>query len=144
MRGARVVIPLVSATAAAVMVGTASAATASDRASLTHGGRIAAGEPISAKVNVHQRFASISSVCFYFTFKDDLLDPAEEIIVTWDSGEFGQENPFDTPLSTVGVCDVDEQAIAQFLDGRQELSLSMESGSVRLARLDVVIDGVPS
>jgi len=145
MRSPRVPILVLSAIALLVLAGHASAAAFSDRASLSHGGRIGAGQSITAKVNVHEPFSTVDSVCFFFTFEDDLLDPGDWIQVTFDVGNFGQENGFEDPVSTVGVCLGDDPAMkAQFLDGRETFTLSMNVGTVKLAKLDVVVDGVPS
>jgi hypothetical protein len=138
---------LASATACLVFAGSASAATFTDKASLTRHGRVVFGQPISANVNLHTRFASISSVCFFFTLEDDPLDPGEELDVTFHAnvGGFGQSNIFATPLASFGICLVPDHSamIARFLDGKEKLILSMfSSGSVRVDRLEIVIDGV--
>src|ERR1700682_716663 len=40
------------------------------------------GDPALAAVNVHQKFVSVDSVCFAFTFSNDLLDPGDGLRIT--------------------------------------------------------------
>jgi hypothetical protein len=139
---------LASAAASLVFAGSAFAATFSDDASLTRHGRVVFGQPISANVDLHTRFASISTVCFFFTLEDDLLDPGEELDVSFHAniGSFGQSNSFQYPDDSFAFClatGLHDEAIALFLDGKEKLILSMfGAGSVRIDRLEIVIDGV--
>jgi len=134
-----------SAIASVVFAGSASAATLSDVASLTRHGEVVVGQPISANLNFHARFASIDSACFFFTFQGDLLDPGEAITVGFRGtvDTVGQENVFQDPLADVAFCVVPDVTgfLDHFLDGKEKLVLSMTNGSVKLAGLEVVIEG---
>jgi hypothetical protein len=140
---------LVSAAASLVFAASASAATFTDRASLSRHGRVVFGQPTGANVNVHMRFASISRVCFFFTLEDDLIDPGEELDISSRTGGelFGQTTPGQEPVASFATCITTgfHPKTALFLDGKEKLILSMfDGGSVRVDRLEVVIEGVPA
>jgi hypothetical protein len=148
MRRTSALVFLASAAASLVLAGTAVAATFVDSPRLTRQGIVVAGRSISANVNVHSKFTSISSVCFFVAFQDDLLDPGEIISFSFRGNVpvFGQENIFDEPLGSFATCllsGLHDQDIAPFLDGKERLILSMSSGSVEFAGLQVIVDGVP-
>jgi hypothetical protein len=110
---------------------------------------IAVGNPAVLKVNVHTKFASVESVCFAFTFKNDLLDPGEFLRVTPLSlfpslggpafFNFGSE-----PQATRTFCLVDPAFVSIFADGKEhKIELAMESGSVEIDHVDVTVTGSP-
>ena len=143
----RLLLVAASVAVCLVFASSAPAARITDRASLTRHGKVAFGEPISARVNVHTRFASIRRVCFFLTFEDDLVDPGEEWSVKFDAnvGEFGLLNTSENPVSGVSLCLVPFQSamMDRFLDGREELAVTMETpGSMRVAKLVVRVRGV--
>jgi hypothetical protein len=43
---------------------------------------VTVGDPALAKVNVRAKFSSVDTVCFDFTFVNDLLDPGEILLIT--------------------------------------------------------------
>jgi hypothetical protein len=138
---------LASAIASLIFAAGASAETFTDRASLKRHGRVVFGHPISAKVNFHARFASISRVCFFFTFRDDLLDPGEEWFLRFRAnvGGFGLLNTSENAVIGISLClaPAHNLMIARFLDGREKMVLTMQRpGSMRIGKLKVSIDGV--
>jgi hypothetical protein len=140
---------LVFVTASLLFAETASAATYTDRAKLTRHGRVVFGKSTSAKVNVHTRFASISRVCFFFAFEDNLLDPGEEWLVRLRAnvGEFGMLNTSQNSVIGIALCLVPDHnaMVDRFLDGKAKLIVTMERpGSMRISKLEVTIHGVPA
>ena len=138
---------LASATASLAFAGGASAGAFTDKASLTRHGEVGFDRQISAKVNVHRRFASIRRLCFAFAFEDDLLDPGEEWSITPRANKRGFEmlNSGDNPIIGVAFClDADYDSMPErFLDGREKLIIRMERpGSMMIRRLDVTVHGV--
>jgi hypothetical protein len=97
-------------------------------------------KPMSFTVNFGQTFASIDSVCFVFHFKNDLLDPGEEIIIFLaDTSGFGFMNGFDFPQSERTICGSEPRFVELFLDGHEDFVLKMTSGSVKIESLTVQI-----
>jgi hypothetical protein len=120
------------------------AATVTDRASLTRGGKVRFDAPITARVNVHMRFASVKRVCFAFTFKKNLLDPGEEWSLTPRLSGFEMLNATTFPISGVSFCLLPDNALVdRFRDGRAKLVVAMErQGSMRIGELDVTVRGI--
>ena len=114
---------------------------------------VTVGDSALAKVNVHAKFSSVDSVCFDFTFVNDLLDPGEFLRITPlklfpSLGGFGIQNVGSTPQAERTVC-VDSSGnpdvTALFTDGREnDLEIAMESGSVQIASLVVTVTGTPA
>jgi hypothetical protein len=133
------------AIASLAFAGGASAGAFTDKASLTRHGEVGFDRQISAKVNVHRRFASIRRLCF--AFKDDLFDPGEKWSITprGKTGGFEMLNAGDNPVIGVAFClDADYDSMPErFLDGREKLIIRMERpGSMMIHRLDVTVHGV--
>jgi hypothetical protein len=109
--------------------------------------------PVMARVNVHEKFSSVDSVCFEFTFENDLLDPGDFLQISPlalgppHSGP-GFENGGDAPQATRTLCLVAEfqpEFVALFTDGKEkQIELEMEVGSVQIASLMVVVAGTPA
>jgi hypothetical protein len=143
----RLPLLVISAAASLVFAGSAFAATVADRASLTRHGKVAFGEPISARVNVHTRFALIKRVCFAFAFEDDLLDPGEawSLRTRANMEAFEMPNAGVNPIVGVAFCLLPdhENVINRFRDGRAKLIVAMETpGSMRIDELEVTVRGV--
>jgi hypothetical protein len=139
---------LVFAIATVVFVPGAVAAPFTDVAKLPRDATITVEHPVSANVDVHERFASISSICFDFVFQDDLLDPGDTLSIFFKkgfTGGFGFRNVGTTPQAERTICLVadHDEFLARFFDGKEQLILTMDSGSVTVASLRVTIDGVP-
>jgi hypothetical protein len=131
------------------MSASATTATASVRLSQTS---ISVGAAALGKVNVHMKFASVESVCFAFTFTDDLLDPGDELVITplralpsLTGPAFF--NPGTTPEAERTLCltsALQPDLVSLFADGKEDqLEIAMRTGSVQIARLDVTVEGVP-
>jgi hypothetical protein len=109
---------------------------------------IRVGSPALAMVNVHSRFASVESVCFAFTFRNDLLDPGELLRVTPlalfpSMGGPAFSNAGTAPQATRTLCVADPDFLAIFIDGAERnIELAMESGSVEIDHVDVTVNGV--
>jgi hypothetical protein len=141
---------IVFATALAGVVlcapGLANAQTATARLSQS---TLGVGEPALAKVNVHAKFSSVDSVCFDFTFKDDLLDPGELLRVTPlavfpSLGGPAFFNAGAEPQATRSFCVVDPAFVSIFADGKEhKIELAMESGSVQIDHVNVSVNGSP-
>jgi hypothetical protein len=119
------------------------AATVTDRASLTRGGKITFDRPITARVNMHMPFASVKRVCFAVTFKKDVLDPGEEWSLAPRVNGFEMLNSSTFPISGVSFCLLPDNALLdRFRDGRAKLLVAMEpQGSMRIDELDVTVRG---
>jgi len=108
--------------------------------------------PVMARVNVHEKFSSVDSVCFEFTFENDLLDPGDFLTISPlelfppPTGP-GFENVGSEPQATRTLCMTAEfqpDFVAIFADGKEnKIELSMPSGSVEIASLMVVVAGTP-
>jgi hypothetical protein len=124
--------------------GLASAQTATARLSQT---TLGVGDPALAKVNVHAKFASVESVCFDFTFTNDLLDPGELLRVTPlalfpSLGGPAFSNAGTEPQATRTLCLADPDFTSIFADGKEhKIELAMESGSVEIDHVDVTVTG---
>jgi hypothetical protein len=92
--------------------------------------------PVEAEVNVHQKFSSIGSICFRFAFQDDLLDPGDDLEM--DIGGFF--NPTGEPQSARVFCPNPDQ-FSKFLDGKIDLTVITQTGSVTISSLSVTITG---
>jgi hypothetical protein len=143
----RLPLLVISAAASLVFASSAFAAAVTDRASLTRHGKVAFGKPISAKVNVHTRFASIKRVCFAFAFEDDLLDPGEAWSLRSNANVKGFEmgNAGVNQIIGVEFCLLPDHwsLINRFRDGRAKLIVAMDTpGSMRIDELDVTVRGV--
>jgi hypothetical protein len=109
--------------------------------------------PVMARVNVHEKFLSVNSVCFEFTFENDLLDPGDFLRITPlefyppNSGP-GFENGGSTPQATRTLCltaEFNPDFVAIFADGKEKkIELDMAVGSVEIASLIVVVAGTPA
>jgi len=113
---------------------------------------VTVGAPVLAKVDVRQRFSSVDTVCFDFTFQRDLLDPADTLAITpLEVGASlsgpGFMNVGAAPQSQRTLCipsSGDPAFGAQFADGAEnELEVAMSSGSVRIESLVVTVTGTP-
>ena len=143
----RLPLLVISAAASLVFASSAFAAAVTDRASLTRHGKVAFGEPISAKVNAHTRFAAIKRVCFAFAFEDDLLDPGEAWSLRSNANveSFEMRNAGVNRIIGVEFCLLPDHGslINRFRDGRAKLIIAMETpGSMRIAELEVTVRGV--
>ena len=106
---------------------------------------VSVGHPVLAMVNFGGPFASITRVCFRFTFIGDLLDPGDHMTVepvTVGNGP-GFENGGSGPESARSICVIPPDInIPPFLDGMEQIELRMEAGSVTIGSMNVDIDGV--
>jgi hypothetical protein len=129
--------------ASVVFATSAAAATVTDRASLTRGGRVTFDRPITARVNTHMHFASVKRVCFAVTFKKDVLDPGEEWSLAPRVNGFEMLNASMFPISGVSFCLLPGNALVdRFRDGRAKVVVAMEpQGSMRIDDLDVTVRG---
>jgi hypothetical protein len=135
-------------------VQSASAATFSDTAKLSPPATVTVDQSLIADFNVGAEFASISSVCLYFKFTRDLLDPGDLLLVAFlENGEEIGGGGFSIPIGstraqkTRTLCYVPEfhpETVSLFLDGSERVKLVMESGSVMITRLRLTITGVPT
>jgi hypothetical protein len=140
---------LLTLTAAIAAPGVAGSASATMRLSQT---AIAVGEPAYSRVNVHARFSSVDSVCFQFTFVNDLLDPGELLRITpldalpAESGP-GFQNVGTASLTQRQLClqsAFQPDLVALFADGKEGgIELSMDSGSVEISSVTVTVTGTP-
>jgi hypothetical protein len=119
------------------------AATVTDRASVTRGGKVTFDRPITARVDTHMRFASVRRVCFAVTFNKDVLDPGEEWSLAPRLNGFEMLNASTFPISGVFFCLLPDNALVdRFRDGRAKLVVAMErQGSMRIDDLDVTVRG---
>jgi hypothetical protein len=144
----------VAATTALVTLTAASAApgkdgTATMRLSQTV---ITVGDPATGSVNVHARFSSVDSVCFQFTFVNDLLDPGDLLRITPldalppESGP-GFQNGGSTSQTQRLLCltsAFQPELVALFADGKERrVELSMDIGSVEMSSVTVSVTGTP-
>jgi hypothetical protein len=130
----------------------ASAATFTDTARLPRDATLSPDHSLVTRFNVGTRFATVSSVCFFFAFETDLLDPSDGM-VRLSMLERGREvdaggflNPDTSPQATREFCYTPQfhpSIVALFLDGRERLKLEMDSGSVTISSLELVIEGIP-
>lgn len=148
----RLLIPMILVAAAALATpAVAVADTSSAPAKLSHT-VITVGDPALAKVNVHEKFSSVESVCFDMTFVNDLFDPGEILLITplqlfpsLTGG--GIENIGDAPQAERTSCldssfQPDETAL--FTDGKDKnLEFGMQNGSVQIASIVVTVTGTP-
>jgi hypothetical protein len=112
---------------------------------------VTVGAPVMARVNVHEKFLSVNSVCFEFTFENDLLDPGDFLRITplelFPVGP-GFENGGSTPQATRTLCltaEFNPDFVAIFADGKEnKIELAMVVGSVEIASLIVVVAGTPA
>jgi hypothetical protein len=113
---------------------------------------VAAGSPIAVNVDFGRRFSSIDSLCFTFKFKKDFLDPGDSLGVNFfgwgmGGGAFGFANVSgpSQPVRTVCVVDYGDSypniVLDAFLDGQQSGSIFMETGSVTIRSVTVVVNG---
>jgi hypothetical protein len=139
--------------AAAVLAApqTAAADTASASARLTNT-VVSGGNPALARVNVHAKFSSVDSVCFDFTFQNDLLDPGEIVLITplqlfpsLTGGGFEDVGP--GSLSERLFCyesAFQPDVTALFADGKdKDLEIGTQGGSVEIASVVVTVTGTP-
>ena len=113
---------------------------------------IAAGDPATGRVNVHARFSSVDSVCFQFTFVNDLLDPGELLRITPlgalppESGP-GFQNVGSTSQTQRLLClqsAFQPELVALFADGKERgVELSTDAGSVEISSVTVSVTGTP-
>jgi hypothetical protein len=89
------------------------------------------------------RFRSLDSVCLSFVFQGHLLDLGDSLTID----NFGG---FSVPAggssqSSRTLCTVyqNEQSLLQFLDGKQRLTITMESGSARIVSFAATAMGTP-
>jgi hypothetical protein len=131
--------------ASLIFATSAFAASVTDRASLTRDGKVTFDTPITARVNMHTRFASVKRVCFAFTFKKDVLDPGEEWSLAPRVNGFEMLNASTFPISGVSFCLLPDNALVdRFRDGRAKLLVAIKrQGSMRIAELDVTVRGAP-
>ena len=157
----RKLLPVITAAVVAVALSAASLIgpqmaaadilTASASAKLSHN-MIGPGSPALARVNVHQRFSSVDSVCFYFTFVNDLIDPGENLSITplqlYPSlSGFGFINIGLTPEAERALCVVGNypDVLALFLDGKdKDLEIGMPIGSAEISSLSITVTGTPA
>jgi hypothetical protein len=114
---------------------------ATAKARLSHAS-ISVGQPALASVNVHKKFVSIEDVCFAFSFAEDLLDPGEAMI--FFSNGPGFENIGPSAQAQRTLCFGNYPDLANlFLDGKEKnILLEMQTGSVKVAELQVTVTGV--
>jgi hypothetical protein len=114
---------------------------------------VAVGAPVLARVNLHHKFSSVDSVCFEFTFENDLLDQGDflQIIpleLSSDHPISGFQNLGPAPQATRTLCFLGELTpdfVSIFEDGKEnKIELEMEVGSVEIANLQVVVTGTPA
>ena len=143
MRHIRFQVIVLLTLAALVFAAGAFAATVTDRASLTRGGKVTFDRPITARLNTHMRFASVKRVCFAVTFKKDVLDPGEEWSLAPRVNGFEMLNASPLPIWGVSFCLLPDNALVDgFRDGRAKLLVAMErQGSMRIDALDVTVRG---
>ncbi len=103
---------------------------------------VAVGAPIQAKLNFRKQFSSVTLVCISFQFEGDLLDPGETLLVDFGVGFAGGfTNIGSTPLSELTTCNAQPENLATLLDGRQDLVIFMDPGSVTIASVTATIVG---
>jgi hypothetical protein len=109
------------------------------------------GDTALARVNTHAKFTSVDTVCFDFTFVNDLLDPGETVVIAplrllpLMTGP-GFSNPGTSSQATRTLC-LDSASgyanvNAQFMDGKEkDLEIATRAGSVKIASIVVRITG---
>jgi hypothetical protein len=109
---------------------------------------VTTSSPVTGKVNVKHKFSSISSVCLRFVFEDDLLDPGDvDDVRIFSSGQDigGFFNTTGAPQSERVFCPNPTDAITSIfgnlLDGKDDLTITMENGSVTISSLSITITG---
>jgi hypothetical protein len=100
------------------------------------------GPPVAASVDFQRVFAEIYRVCFYLTFVDDLLDPGDWITFTGPI-TIGMKNVSAEPQGERTICTDQSVDTAYFLDGKEELGLVSESGSMKISSLQVEVTVPP-
>lgn len=135
-----------------VFVQSASAATFSDTAKFSPDATVTVDQSLIVDFNVEAEFASISSVCLYFKFATDLLDPGDVLEIAFiESGQEISGGAFSIPIGSTtaqksrGFCYVPEfspETVPLFLDGSERVKLFMSSGSVMITTLRLTIKGV--
>ena len=93
-------------------------------------------------------FASISSLCVTFHFARDLIDPGDEVEFSFEGqgGSFSYDPNTAASLSQVTVC-IDENnsdVLALFLDGENDFTVLMLTGTAMLTRIQITASGVPA
>jgi hypothetical protein len=113
---------------------------------------ITVGDPATGRVNVHARFSSVQTVCFQFTFVNDLLDPGETLRITPLDALPSTNGPgfqnVGTTSQTQRVLCLDSafqpDLVALFADGKERnIELSMQTGSVEISSVTVTVTGTP-
>jgi len=101
--------------------------------------------PISGKIQLSQKFSSISSVCFHFVFQDDLLDAGDTVRLFTSSGDIGGFfNPGSAPQNERVLCANPEPIdpiFTNLLDGKDDLTITMEAGSLTINSLSITVTG---
>jgi hypothetical protein len=99
-------------------------------------------------INLGTKFDSIDSLCFHFTFKRDLLDDGDSLVVYLGSPGQPQGGGFGpggggglTNISTCFTAEHHEIIVGEFLDGRQIVVLEATSGSVIIDDIVVTATG---
>jgi hypothetical protein len=137
-----VVLAVVTAFFATAQVARAETAAAPVKLSQT---AISVGNPALGRVNIHEKFALVESVCFDFVFVNDLLDPGELLLIrplAMPSVGFGFVNLGLTSQAERTVCVIAPDLVALFADGKEKgLEISMRRGSVEIASLVVTVTG---
>jgi hypothetical protein len=126
---------------------TAATATASVKLSQTF---VGVGDAALGKVNVHTKFSSVDRVCFTFTFEGDLLDPGETLLISPLNAVSSVSGPGFSNRGTSSEAErtlcleaaFQPDLVSLFADGKEhKLEITMQTGSVRIASLDVTVEG---
>ena len=99
---------------------------------------------MTAKVNLHEKSTSLTTVCFTIAFGGDsqggdLLDPGESILVFTEGGGFGRINLDAVPRSLDTMCTGGQpETLGLFFDGKETVMIGMLGpGHVRITDVSV-------
>jgi hypothetical protein len=103
---------------------------------------VAVGMPAQGRVHF-QHFSTIDSLCFQFSFQDDLLDAGEELILDLGPslGGFGFSNIGTEPQAARLICTAQPEQLQAFRDGKQSFLITMTTGTVVISSITVEATG---
>ena len=110
-----------------------------------HQGHVTTTDAVVGTGNVAKKFATIDQACLDFQFRDDLLDPGDELNITMDRRDAGSFlNPGSASQASRDFCwspAFQPQIIATLLDGNAKFTFVMQAGSLTLGSVVLTISG---
>jgi hypothetical protein len=111
-----------------------------------HEGYVTTTDAVLGTGNVAKKFATIDQACLHFQFRDDLLDPGDELNITVDRLDAGGflVNPGSASQASRDFCwspAFQPQITAALLDGNAKFTFVMQAGSLTLGSVVLSISG---